>query len=177
MKFNATFGPALLFLCCFLNGCLAHNIYLTYYYFKKSFVKRIRTYRIIALLFAALIYLITLTNLDFLNFHLFNPEKNVVPIKISIFENNFVNQKPINLTNYNNSNNNSNDFSDAQENLTENFLCFNSSFIFTFYALIFCILCYISHHLYYIINRKNDFISFSQGKINYKIFKNLNIFP
>lgn len=150
MKFNATFGPALLFLCVYLNGCLAHNIYLTYYHFKKSYIKRIKTYRISALIIAALIYFITLINLDFINFHLFyKPDNDSIesnkPIKIYIFKGS-----------------NNTKFNSSEENLTENFVCFNSKFIFSFYAIIFCVLCYILHHLYYIINRGDlDFIGFN----------------
>jgi hypothetical protein len=46
---------------------------------------------------------------------------------------------------------------------TKNFVCFNEQFIMIFYIMGILILVYISHHLYYIINKDHDYISFIQG--------------
>lgn len=169
MKFNSTFGPALVFLCCYLNGCLAHNIYLTYYDYRKSYEKRIRIYRISALILSGIIYLVTLVNLDFNNYYNTKIVKNYVP---NDFENKFdLNKENNSDTTLLKTFSKKNILYIALE-MKKNLVCFQESFILIYYLISFLILLYISHHLYYIINKDHDYIGFAQGTIYFKFFFN-----
>ena len=46
----------------------------------------------------------------------------------------------------------------------KNFVCFKENFTVAFYLFGIIILGYISHNLYYIVNKDHDYISFAQGK-------------
>ncbi len=165
IKFNSTFSPALLFLCCYLNGCLAHNIYLTYYDYRKSYEKRIKLYRISALVISGLIYMITLVNLDFNNFYTLknlsmtnvNEYKNITKVE-SLTENIF--DKNLRL------------LTENEVKMVDNmhkiyhFFCFKENYTIIYYLISITILAYISHHLYYIVNKDHDYISFADGKLN-----------
>jgi hypothetical protein len=67
VKLTVTFSPALILANCYMNACLAHNIYITYYDYRKTYKKRILFYKFSALFLSFLIYLITIFNLDFSN--------------------------------------------------------------------------------------------------------------
>lgn len=145
-----------------MNGCLAHNIYLTYYDYRKSYEKRIKLYRISALIISGIIYLVTLVNLDFnsfynknnsdkssnkankrLSFDMHNEELNDLNTKLLVEESDNTNYK--------------------------NFVCFQENFTVAFYVIGIIILGYISHNLYYIVNKDHDYISFAQGKLFYSL--------
>jgi len=50
-------------------------------------------------------------------------------------------------------------------NVVKNFTCFKENFTVTYYLIGIVILGYISHNLYYIVNKDHDFISFAQGNL------------
>ena len=95
----------------------------------------------------------TLVNLDF---HYFYNKKNV--------ENNITNK----FTELENKQDkfldlNVNILVEKISNITKNFICFKENFTIVFYLIGLTILAYISHHLYYIINKDHDYISFAEG--------------
>ncbi len=135
---------------------MAHNIYLTYYDYRKSYEKRIKLYRISALIISGIIYLVTLVNLDFsqfnnktysdksskeaykrLSFNFNNDEYDYINIKLLAEESN-----KIRFISY---------------------ICLKENFTVAFYLIGIIILGYISHNLYYIVNKDHDYISFAQG--------------
>jgi hypothetical protein len=64
VQFILTFSPTILFLCYFFNACVSHNLYLTYYDYKKGFEKRYLAYKYLAVILAFLVYIFTLFNIN-----------------------------------------------------------------------------------------------------------------
>lgn len=129
---------------------MAHNIYLTYYDYRKSYEKRIKLYRISALIISGIIYLVTLVNLDFYNFYNKNNDNNSYISNDNVTLENQIGN-PINP--------------DLNINVNKNCICFKENFTVAFYIIGTSTLAYISHNLYYIVNKDHDYISFAQGKV------------
>lgn len=57
----------------------------------------------------------------------------------------------------------------TNKNLNKNCICFKENFTIAFYIIGISTLAYISHNLYYIVNKDHDYISFAQGKFFFLI--------
>jgi len=109
--------------------------------------------------------MITLVNLDFNNFYTLknlsmtnvNEYKNITKVE-SLTENIF--DKNLRL------------LTENEVKMVDNmhkiyhFFCFKENYTIIYYLISITILAYISHHLYYIVNKDHDYISFADGKLN-----------
>ncbi len=60
-------SPSIIIVHSYLNSCIAHNIYLTYYDHRKTYNKRSIFYKLSSYFLFLLTYLITIFNTDFSN--------------------------------------------------------------------------------------------------------------
>jgi hypothetical protein len=58
------FSPCIVFLCYYMNACVAHNIYVTYKDYKKSYSKRILLYKYSAAVICSFVFLVSLFTLE-----------------------------------------------------------------------------------------------------------------
>jgi len=58
--FQSLISPVAVFLNYFFNACISHNLYSTFFSFKSSFDKRIRAYKILAIVGSVIIFLFSL---------------------------------------------------------------------------------------------------------------------
>ena len=65
MKISAMFNPVIIFFSYFWISCLTHNIYVTYYNYKKNIDKRIKFYKLQSIIYIIIVYILTYYNLDF----------------------------------------------------------------------------------------------------------------
>ena len=65
MKISAMFNPVIIFFSYFWISCLTHNIYVTYYNYKKNIDKRIKFYKLQSIIYIIILYILTYYNLDF----------------------------------------------------------------------------------------------------------------
>lgn len=135
-----------------MNGCLAHNIYLTYYDYRKSYEKRIKLYRISALIISGIIYLVTLVNLDFNSFYNKDIEEKSNNKRKSFDLNDNLDYR-INFK----------VLAEDTNDIVKTLICFKENFTLAYYIIGIVILGYISHNLFYIVNKNHDYISFAQG--------------
>jgi hypothetical protein len=82
---TVTFSPSLLFANYYINACIAHNIYLTYYDYRKSYDKRMIFYKYSILALTFVMYFITIFNVDLSKF---NQDKNFT---LMLYKTNFLN--------------------------------------------------------------------------------------
>jgi hypothetical protein len=82
LYFQSLFSPVAFFLNYFVNTCLAHNLYSTFFCFKTSFNQRIKFYKIISFIGSFIIFLIS---------YFFNTNKyyNSSVYSFSYYTNNF----------------------------------------------------------------------------------------
>ena len=65
MKISTILNPVIIFFSYFWISCLTHNIYVTYYNYKKNIDKRIKFYKLQSIIYIIIVYILTYYNLDF----------------------------------------------------------------------------------------------------------------
>jgi hypothetical protein len=65
VKLTVSFSPAIVFASFYTSSCMAHNLYLTYYDYSKSYRKRILFYNYSIIFLSVIVFLFTIFEVDF----------------------------------------------------------------------------------------------------------------
>jgi hypothetical protein len=85
------FIPTVVFLLYFFNACVSHNLYLTYYDYKKGYEKRFLAYKYLAVISGFLIYIFTLFSIDMSNYYYpFGNDRQADAFSFTLYNKKFV---------------------------------------------------------------------------------------
>ncbi len=93
VKLTVAFSPVVVFSSYYISACMAHNLYLTYYDYSKSYKKRILFYSYSIIFLSVVVFLFTIFDLDFnrptnssdFSFMLYKPKFIIIFYMASLF--------------------------------------------------------------------------------------------